>query len=156
MKNKCLVFIPLILALFGAGCKKANVNLNPALPQVPFRPSQTADQNKKKTPTRYEYPGFRFREPFIPLTGSDFTMRSANEIVVPNIESLKLKGIIGDKKSRMALLAGGGISYILQDSKLYDNRRRVVPGISGVIKRGSVLLIDSASKTIELKFHDTN
>ncbi len=41
----------------------------------------------------------------------------------------------------MALLTSGVSSYILRAGRLYDQRNRMVKGISGVVKRGSVLMM---------------
>ncbi|MFH1421628.1 MAG: hypothetical protein ABIH42_02800, partial [Planctomycetota bacterium] len=60
-------------------------------------------------------------------------------------------GIMDDGKQKMAMLIGGGVSYILEGSKLYDSRRRLVKGVTGAIKKDSVIMIDSNKKTKSIK-----
>jgi len=43
---------------------------------------------------RHSYRGDRFRDPFIPLSGTGIVLSSTDEVQVPNISSLVLKGIL--------------------------------------------------------------
>jgi len=109
---------------------------------------------KKKVVPRYEYSGIRFRDPFIPLNSNNSLLQGSKDIIVPNIDTLTLKGIFYDEKVKMALLSGGGVSYVLQDNRLYDNRRRAIPQITGDIKQDSVIVYDSNKKFLELRLRD--
>lgn len=98
----------------------------------------------------YLYKGDRFRDPFIPLTGGGIIITNSDEVQVPNIGSLALKGILDDGRKKMAIITGGGMSYFLKDSKLYDNKSRLIKGITGAIKKESVLMIAPDKTTKEL------
>lgn len=91
---------------------------------------------KKKEPEHYNYKGDKFRDPFVAMTGETSSGSAlSEEVAIPNLGSLKLKGIYDDGKIKMALISGGGINYILKGSRLYDNRQRLVRAISGVIRK---------------------
>lgn len=87
----------------------------------------------------YHYEGDRYRDPFIPLNGTNYdaTDRSIQ------ISGLILKGILQDTRGRVAVLSSGVSSYILRAGRLYDGRNRPMKGVSGVIKAQSVVLIGS-------------
>jgi len=107
---------------------------------------------KKKDIERYTYKGDKFKDPFIPLTGEGFTASGlSDEIAVPNIGNLTLRGIFAEGSNKMALISGGGTNYILKGSRLYDNRQRLVKGISGIIKSDSVIMIAPDKTTKEIK-----
>jgi hypothetical protein len=101
----------------------------------------------------YTYYGDRYRDPFLPLTGEFRGDQVADR--PPQISSLMLKGIIQDQKSRVALLTSGVSSYILKGGRLYDGRNRMMKGISGVIKTGSVVLMGSDRTIRELRVTPT-
>lgn len=92
----------------------------------------------------YTYRGDRFRDPFVPLVGDTRTDQGNRP---PQVASLVLRGIVMDARGRMALLTSGVSSYILRDGRLYDNLNRMVKGISGVIRKDSVLVI-GADRTV--------
>jgi hypothetical protein len=107
---------------------------------------------KKKEYVNSDYRGDKFRDPFVPLNVEGFSSSSmSDEAVIPNIGSLMLKGIFDDSKSKIALISGGGVNYILKGSHLFDNRQRLVRGISGIIKKDSVIMIAPDKTTKELK-----
>lgn len=138
------------LALNSCGYEELPTQIN----TKPPAPLDTPDQTpyKKKEFIRTDYKGDKFRDPFIPLNGEGYVASShSDEVPVPNIGSLVLKGIFDDGKLKMALISGGGINYILKGSRLYDNRQRSVKGISGIIKSESVIIIAPDKTTKELK-----
>ena len=119
--------------------------------RAPQQIKATATGGAKSAPgyQLYTYYGDRYRDPFVPLVGE---IRSdSGQDRPPQIGSLLLKGIIRDAKSRMALLTSGVNSYILRGGRLYDGRNRMVKGISGIVKVGSVILIGSDRTVRELK-----
>lgn len=87
----------------------------------------------------YEYQGDRYRDPFIPL-GGRAAGTGRGELIIPQLGALALKGIIADQQKKVALIVGGGGVFVLKDGKLYDNRNRLIRGISGVVKDRSVIL----------------
>ena len=102
---------------------------------------------------RYVYHGDRHPDPFIPQNVESAVVTSG-EIVIPNITSLSLKGIFSIGKQHTAIIAGPGSTYILKDSRLYDNRQRLIKGISGAIKNDSVIIISQDKTMRELKLHE--
>jgi Tfp pilus assembly protein PilP len=148
--NKKLVLLTLILILQIPACKKSSQNLKPSLPNIVPKAFEEVQYPKRKVPPRYEYSGFKYRDPFIPLNGTGKSLNS-KEVVIPSIESLKVKGIISDNKVKMAILSSGGATYILENNSLYDSRRRAVNGITGIIEQDTVTLFDSTKRKIELK-----
>ena len=122
--------------------------VDPSLPSRKVTPPDTT----KPTPSYelYTYYGDRFRDPFIPLVGSEARTDLTSDRP-PQIGSLLLKGIIQDAKGRLALLTSGVSSYILRGGRLYDGRNHLMKGISGVIKTNSVILIGSDHTVRELK-----
>lgn len=123
--------------------------------KTPAQVQNAAGQEaKKKEIIRYNYRGDKYRDPFVSLTGEGNTFSAVSEeVAVPNLGSLILKGVFDDGVVKMALISGGGVNYVLKGTRLYDNRQRLVRGISGIIKKDSVLMIapDKTTKEIRLK-----
>lgn len=87
------------------------------------------------------YTGDRSRDPFTPAAmGAKIARRVTDETKpdgpeVVDIHGMQLKGILKDPKIDFALFsAETGGSYILRGGKLYNERNKPVPGITGVIK----------------------
>ena len=108
---------------------------------------------QKKEEVRYVYRGDQRPDPFVPLNIAGVAV-TTDEMVTPNIASLALKGIFSSGKQRVALISGGTITYLLKDSRLYDNRQRMIKGISGAIKNDSVIIIAPDKTMRELKLHE--
>jgi Tfp pilus assembly protein PilP len=146
-----IAVVPVVFAACGGD------ELPPPPPEFKiFAPKAEASGSpqQKTEPPRYVYQGDRVRDPFIPLTGEYVSQSTNDEIIIPNLAALNLKGIFEDGKNTVAIVNGGGITYMLKGSRLYDNRQRIVKGITGIIKKESVVLI-SADKTIkELKIRE--
>jgi hypothetical protein len=140
-----------MLLLSGCGSKE-EVNLRPLLPKISSKNAIDA-LVKKALPPKYVYLGYKYKDPFVSLTGKGLTLKG-NEVPVPNIDSLTLKGIVDDGKEKIAIMLGSGISFILKNGTLYDNRRRPVNGVTGVIKKDSVVMEDSNKKTKEIKLKE--
>jgi len=126
----------------------ASLPMKPALPGNKLDPATAI----KSVPAYqlYTYYGDRYRDPFIPLEGSEVRSDLTSDRP-PQIASLQLKGIIQDTKGRIALLTSGVSSYVLRGGRLYDGRNHMMKGISGVIKTNSVILIGSDRTVRELK-----
>lgn len=140
-------------ALILAGC--GGDDLPPVQPPVYARPYQiTISTAPKSELPRYVYRGDRFRDPFVPLTGEGMTFAGAEDVIVPQLGTLSLKGIIDDGHQMIAMISGGGITYMLKGSQLFDNRQRLVRGITGAIKKDSVLMIAPDKTTKELRLRD--
>ncbi len=87
------------------------------------------------------YTGDRSRDPFMPAAmGAKSARRVTDENKpegpeVVDIHGMQLKGILKDTKIDFALFsAEAGGSYILRGGKLYNERNKQVPGITGNIK----------------------
>ena len=150
-QNKVLYLLLFILMLNACGSKE-EVNMRPSLPNIASKNLEQA-LIKKELPPKYVYLGYKYKDPFISLTGKGLVLKG-NEVPVPNIDSLVLKGIIGDGKETIAIMSGNGISFMLKNGTLYDNRRRQVNGVTGVIKKDSVIMEDSNKKTKEIKLKE--
>lgn len=120
----------------------------------PPRTAITVAAVEKTEPERYVYHGDARRDPFIPLNAEGSGTSGSEEVVMPNLSSLTLKGIYDDGKTTAAIISGGGITYVLRDRRLYDNRQRMVRGIAGVIKKDSVIVIGPDRNSKELKLHE--
>jgi hypothetical protein len=142
-----LVFAGLVL--YGCGGKEDDFTELPPAQQSPQIQISTTPVQQAST-RGYKYKGDRFRDPFIPLTGNGIMITTSDDIQIPNIGSLTLKGILDDGKHKMAIINGGGLTYFLKDSKLYDSKSRLINGISGAIKKESVLMIAPDKSTKEL------
>jgi Tfp pilus assembly protein PilP len=152
MKKTLLVMI--IATFFAASCGKPGPS-GPAAAQVKrFAPKPVAVVYQKKEPPVYRYSGDRYRDPFIPLAGQGAYFSENEESAIPNIASLTLKGIIGEGKTKIALISGAGSTYILKGGRLYDNRQRQIKGITGAIKTDSVIMIAPDKTVKELKLRE--
>lgn len=79
------------------------------------------------------YTGDRTRDPFMPPSMGGGTKHVAGAPI--DIHSLKLVGIMKDPAADYAIFnTDFGTTLILRGGKLYDDRSRVVPGITGRIK----------------------
>jgi hypothetical protein len=129
----------------------------PDVPDTAYGPkayaAPMASQAVKKEEAPYVYKGAQRPDPFVPLN-IETAIVLTGEIVIPNISTLSLKGIFSLGKQRTAIIAGVGTTYLLKDSRLYDNRQRLIKGISGAVKKDSVILIAQDKTMRELKLHD--
>ena len=136
---------------FLAGCGSSDVPSTAVPPSFGSNAFQMPASKEKTETPRYIYHGDRYRDPFIPLNGNSVITTSSSEgVAVPNIGTLTLKGILDDGKQKLAIIQGGGITYILRGSYLYDNRQRLIRGITGFIKKESVVMIAPDKTTKEL------
>lgn len=149
------IFYGLCLAFLLCGCGK--MEEMPADSQSPALPNVQANIQPpppKIEVVKYFYRGDKYRDPFISLSGEGIIYSSNEEIQIPNLSSLKLKGVFADGKYKMALISGGGATYMLKDSLLYDSHSRLIKGFSGIVKADRVILTASDNTTKELKLRD--
>ena len=110
---------------------------------------------EKKVEAKYVYRGHIRRDPFVSLEGKKILspyLNSQGEGRMPQIGLLALKGIVNDKTGKIALLSTPQGSYILRNNTLYDNRNRIVKGITGKIFERSVKIITNDNFVREIKF----
>lgn len=151
MKYFCALLMAGMCACAGCGLK--------AMPEEPLMKAKPPVINFNAAPAtqdapRYTYAGDRNRDPFQPLSLDGSSPSPVGDVVVPPVGSLVLKGIMADGKQKIAIISGGGISYVLKGKYLYDNRQRLVSGITGVIKDESVIIIAPDKTTKELRLRE--
>ncbi|UPT74079.1 MAG: hypothetical protein M0D55_20030 [Elusimicrobiota bacterium] len=104
------------------------------------------------------YTGDRSRDPFLPATMGGSSVRRPTddsktdgpELV--DIHGMSLRGIMKDAKVDYALFtAETGGTYLLRGGKLYNEKNKVVPGITGAIrlKQKTVELV-TADKDVQV------
>jgi len=127
----------LLLATAAFAAPAANVSV------IPVAPSTAAAQMPIGTSTQTVstiYTGDRVRDPFLPaaMGGSRSVRREdakAEGPEVVDIHGMTLRGIMRDPKIDYALFtAETGGTYLLRGGKLYNERNKAVPGITGAIK----------------------
>ncbi|NNN07193.1 MAG: hypothetical protein HKL90_14970 [Elusimicrobia bacterium] len=132
--------IPLILAVFfapaaGAATPSAAVRASTATaadkaPALPMPPALALSTYTVST----LYTGDQVRDPFLPPSASPHKRAGGSPDVV-DIHSVQLRGILKDEKTDYAVFTNDfGATLILRGGRLYDERSRVVPGITGRIK----------------------
>jgi hypothetical protein len=94
------------------------------------------------------YTGDRVRDPFLPSAMGAASARRVDDTKaggpeVVDIHGMSLHGIMRDSRTDYALFsAEGGGTYFLRDGKLYNERSKLVHGITGRIR--------AKQKTVEL------
>jgi hypothetical protein len=152
MKKTTFFIIALTFVLVSCGKEKPSGPIGPQVNLVTTKLPVPVYQ-KKEEPL-YVYQGDKYRDPFIALVGQGAYFSDSEEASAPNIGNLILKGIITDGKSKIALISGAGSTYVLKDSRLYDNRQRQIKGITGAIKASSVIIIAPDKSVKELKLRE--
>ena len=90
------------------------------------------------------YGGAKLRDPFTKLTGGGVVAPTSAAADAPkefdpeefSIHQLELKGIMRDKAGLTALLTDMNthFTFILRGGRLYDMKKKAVPGVTGVIQ----------------------
>ena len=94
------------------------------------------------------YTGDKVRDPFLPQSmGGPTRVREKDAPVVSDIHTMQLRGIMKDGASDFALFAtDDGTTLVLRNGRLYDDRNKPVPGITGRIhikqKRAELMTAD--------------
>lgn len=102
------------------------------------------------------YTGDKVRDPFMPSTvGGGGRPRDKNAPLVVDIHALELRGIMKDARSDFALFStDNGTTLILRGRRLYDDRNKPVPGITGSInikqKRAELITADKDRQPFQL------
>lgn len=80
-----------------------------------------------------------------PVAASSFT-----------VSGLALTGIMEDSRGRQALLRdqASGQVYVLRGGRLFDPKKKPVPGISGVVKGKQVILMTEDKKVHQLNLRE--
>ena len=146
-----LKYLPLILStVLFAGCGGGKT----AAPPPPPPPSAVIEEPQvppKVEIPRHEYGGEIYADPFVPLSPS---ARAAgrDELTVPNINSLTLKGIYTASSRTIAILEGGGVGYTIKGSRLYDTRDRMIPGYWCSLKAdGATVTAGGVTRALKLR-----
>lgn len=141
----------LFIASLAAGCgKKQDVETSSQDRQMSVQKPVTLPE-KEKEPL-YVYAGTQFNDPFIPLDGSGFKMRSQKEKGELDPASLVLKGILVDRDEKMASLSdSSGNNYVVKNKRLYNRKGEIIEGIVGIVKLESVVIITEDKTVRELK-----
>lgn len=107
--------------------------------KIPMAPSAKAPEVKTSTATAPTVSGIytadRLRDPFQRAT-SGGGGAAAGKAFAPedfNIHNLSLRGVMKDAAADYALLVDSnfGVSFVLRKGKLYDEKGKVVPGVTG-------------------------
>lgn len=104
----------------------------------------------------YVYKLEKVRDPFIPLAGPGMqavalaAVETDAESFAP--ASLDLMGIVKARTGRWAILRGsGGTSYMVQNGRIFDSRRRAVENYVAIVKERSLVLMGPNNQVTELK-----
>jgi hypothetical protein len=136
------------LSLLGLFCL-AGISLR-AQEAVPSEPTEVAEPVEPV----YTYREQR-RDPFRPLMGqglSGFGEEGNREPGIFDTASVELKGILKTKTGRWAILrtTAGEDSYLAQNGKIHDSKRKIVEGYVGIVKEKSLVIIGPNNQVTEL------
>ena len=108
------------------------------------------------------YPG-NSRDPMLPATvfgDQTGTARPQAPAAVAassfTVYNLALTGVMEDSKGKQALLSdvSNGAVYTLKGGRLFDVKKRPVPGVSGVIKGKQVILLTEDKKVRQINLRE--
>ena len=150
-----IYFFPLLALLIFSdlSCARKKRRRPVNLP-APSERSAVLEEEKSEKP--YVYQGAKNKNPFAPLIkggGSGVLARRGGDLKEDaassfDIDSIVLSGIMIDEEgSRYALLRGSGDSYTLRGRKLFDQRGRETPGVTGIALPDKVILIKGKKTT---------
>jgi len=118
------------------------------LPPVELPPHEKAPQ--------YVYAGAQYRDPFIPMDQGAVTFAQRDNITSGiDPATLFLKGVIRDGEQSIALLLDtAGNTYFVRDKKLVDMKGRVIPGIVGIMKDESIVIVTEDKVVREIPLYE--
>jgi len=152
---KKIFFLIIFLTLVLYACGKYEIPVPPRLPTKPQAASSNIKhEEKSEVFKKFIYRGDIYKDPFFQLNEEAFPKNSVEGIVVPALNSLVLQGIIRDGDKSMALLKSGAISYTLVNGRIYDNRQRLIKGLSGIIRPDSVIIEGRGKTKREIKLRE--
>lgn len=134
-----MITAALVLLLATAGSASAGPAPSPAAVAASTGAAQSTFGASTQTVSSI-YTGDRVRDPFLPAAmGGARTVRvedaKAEGPEVVDIHGMTLRGIMKDAKIDYALFTSeGGVTYLLRGGKLYNERNKPVPGITGAIR----------------------
>ena len=103
----------------------------------------------------YVYKGDRMRDPFIPLAGGTLMaseLSTRTDFSPFNPVNAELKGILKTPTGRWALLrTSEGGTYVVQNGRIYDPKRKPISGFQGIVKEKSVVILAPGNQEVELK-----
>lgn len=105
----------------------------------------------------YEYGGDRFRDPFVPLVGNTNggfdTPRPPSDPTSPfNPVGAELKGVLKTTTGRWAIIrTSDGVTYLVQNGKVFDPKRKVVEGFQGIVKEKTVVILGPKNQEVEVR-----
>ncbi|HOW90291.1 MAG TPA: hypothetical protein PL037_08400 [Elusimicrobiales bacterium] len=105
----------------------------------------------------------RYRDPFVVsmvfgdehAPGSRVAVSSVADSTF-SVYNLSLTGIMEDSRAKEALLSdrSAGRTYVLKGGRLFDSKKKQVPGVSGVIKGKQVILMTSDKQVNQLNLRE--
>jgi hypothetical protein len=104
----------------------------------------------------YTYQGDRFRDPFVPLVGDPDGGRydappAAGPLLPFNPADADLKGILRTTTGRWAVLrTSEGVTYLVQNGKIFDPKRKEVEGFQGIVKEKSLVILGPTNQEVTL------
>lgn len=105
----------------------------------------------------YVYRGDRFRDPFIPLVGAPGAgfdgPHPVSEPLSPfNPVGAELKGILKTTSGRWAVIrTSEGGTYLVQNGKIFDPKRKAVEGFQGIVKEKTVVILGPKNQEVEVR-----
>lgn len=132
--------INLVLLLATAGPALAGPAPSPIAAVAPSTAAAPSPIGTSTQTVSTIYTGDRVRDPFLPAAMGGARTRRAEDAKsegpeVVDIHGMTLRGIMKDTKIDYALFtAETGGTYLLRGGKLYNERNKAVPGITGAIK----------------------
>ncbi|OGR87679.1 MAG: hypothetical protein A3A86_04835 [Elusimicrobia bacterium RIFCSPLOWO2_01_FULL_60_11] len=158
--NRILLALTALFIVTGCSRKDEYRSLAELIPSPKLSAEVPRPDPKMETP-RYSYPYSSKRDPFTPLAGSAAALAGASSgsqgISSGELSNLELKGILRDRKGKVALIsASDGEPFVLRSGRVYDRKNRIVSGISGIIKENSVILISQNRTVTELSLKKQN
>ena len=107
---------------------------------------------------KYVYPFSSRRDPFSPMDGTiNYADSGVSSLARGETTNLELKGILQDRKGKMAIITSSdGEPFVLRSGRVYDRKNRIIPGIAGIIKENSVILISQNRTVTQLNLRKNN
>ncbi|MBK8574125.1 MAG: hypothetical protein IPN90_00055 [Elusimicrobia bacterium] len=142
----------LLLSVFGAGAWVCHADDG----VLPATASAVLVSTPPAAPA-YVFRGDRFRDPFLPLLGAPgggFDIpRSLSEPLSPfNPVGADLKGILKTTTGRWALIrTSEGVTYLVQNGKIFDPKRKAVEGYQGIVKEKTVVILGPKNQEVEIR-----
>lgn len=105
----------------------------------------------------YVYRGDRFRDPFIPLIGApsagfDVPRPASEPLSAFNPVGAELKGILKTTTGRWAVIrTSEGATYLVQNGKIFDPKRKAVEGFQGIVKEKTVVILGPKNQEVEVR-----